>query len=155
MRFDETPRTIIDGRTIGFCKLIADPRNRQDSGQPCRGGARGRDRPGRGDRHRCGHAGRRNCQDSTLLPHPYRDCRANSIPCRLSNLSGVQRAACNESTKERMRHLGCGGSNTLLEPTGWAVPENKLTMGPTAPNNWGQHGLSLARRLDQSHSQND
>ena len=24
MRFDETPRTIIDGRTTGFCKLIAD-----------------------------------------------------------------------------------------------------------------------------------
>jgi dihydrolipoamide dehydrogenase len=24
VRFDETPRTIIDGRTIGFCKLIAD-----------------------------------------------------------------------------------------------------------------------------------
>ena len=24
MRFDETARTIIDGRTIGFCKLIAD-----------------------------------------------------------------------------------------------------------------------------------
>jgi dihydrolipoamide dehydrogenase len=28
MRFDETARTIIDGRTNGFCKLIADRESR-------------------------------------------------------------------------------------------------------------------------------
>ena len=52
VHFDSTTRTIIDGRTLGFCKLIVDRTTLQDFGLPrCRRAGSG-DHPGRGDSHR-------------------------------------------------------------------------------------------------------
>ena len=91
VRFDETPRTIIDGRTTGFCKLIADRATGRILG--------------------CHVVGERAVeivqvvaiaiaaelrvdnlgQDSALVPHLYRNCRASGIPCRQPDIPRVQR----------------------------------------------------------------
>ena len=57
VRFDSTTRTIIDGRTAGFCKLIVDRRDLWNFGLPCRRGAGNRDHSGGGDCYRCRNAG--------------------------------------------------------------------------------------------------
>ena len=58
VHFDATTRTIIDGRTFGFCKLIVDREDAQDSRLPCRRRTGRRDHAGRGDRHHRRNASR-------------------------------------------------------------------------------------------------
>ena len=51
IRFDSTTRTIIDGRKVGFCKLIVDRADLQDVGLPRCWRAGSGDHPSGGDSH--------------------------------------------------------------------------------------------------------
>ena len=88
VRFDETARTIIDGRTTGFCKLIADRATCHDPGLPRCWRPGGRDRPGGGDRHRRRYARGRPGPGSALVSHLCGYARARGIPCRPAAQSG-------------------------------------------------------------------
>ena len=68
VRFDATTRTIIDGRTIGFCKLIVDRATRNGPRLPRRRRAGGRHRADGRDRHGRGDARRRPRARSPLVP---------------------------------------------------------------------------------------
>ena len=90
--FDETARTIIDGRTIGVCKLIADRATGKILGCHVVGDRAVEIVQVVTIRHGRRSGGKRHCQNSTVVPHLYRDCRASSIPCRPPDLPRVQQA---------------------------------------------------------------
>ena len=67
IRFDETTRTIIDGRTTGFCKLIVDRADVHHPGLPCRGRTGRRDCSGGGHSHGRADAGGRPGPGSAVV----------------------------------------------------------------------------------------
>ena len=73
VRFDSTTRTIIDGRTVGFCKLIVDRTTCSDIGLPRCWRAGSGDHPVGGDSHRREDAGERLGSYSALVSHLRRN----------------------------------------------------------------------------------
>ena len=88
VRFDATARTIIDGGTGGFCKLIADRATRTILGCHVVGERAVEIVQVVAIAIAAGHAGGRPGSGSALVSHLCRDPRARGIPCRPGAQSG-------------------------------------------------------------------